>query len=180
MGCLGVHYAITDTQRAALEACQDDEARIEHVNEVLGETCDEDYLVDTDKAWDAIHRCLAEYPPNTPWFYPVSNGEAHMLPEDCGSYPLKLAILGGRKLMDDEHLYFMRLVEPDEVADVADALEAIDEAEFKRRYFRHCEGAWPEYGEDDAQYSWEYFQDVRAFFRRMTGSGRTILFTADQ
>ncbi len=178
---LGVHFAITDQEAAALEALDSDDARKEFVGEVIEEKWDEQYLVVSDKAWDPIHRCLGEFPPDTPWFYPVDpEYGAHALPEDHGSYPLRLCVLGGKKVMDDEENYIIRLIRPDEVIDIAAALEPIDKKEMRDRYFRHCKGAWPEYGEEDCEYAWEYFNEVRDFFRRMAGNGRTIIFTADQ
>ena len=180
MACLGVHFALTDDERQALESLEGDEARIEHLIEVIEETCDEEFYLDTDKAWDAIHRCLVKWPPNTPWFYPVNNGEAWAMPEDHGEYPLKLAVLGGKRMISDEHLYFMRLIEPRSVPDIAEALEPFDKDELHRLYFKHVEGAWPDFGEDDFEYTWPYFEDMRAFFRRMAGTGRAILFAADQ
>jgi hypothetical protein len=124
----GVHYALTNDQYEGLRAQPDDFSRIEYLTIEIGEPAVEAFLQDTDKAWDAIHRCLGDFPPDTPWFYPVDpEYGAYALPEDFGSYPLKLCILGGRKLMDDESLYFMRLIESHEVADVAEALKSVTE-----------------------------------------------------
>jgi hypothetical protein len=101
---LGVHFAITDEQRAKLEACKTDDERKIVVQEEIEEDWDEANAMETDKAWDAIHRCLGEFPPDTPYFYEDdwSDGGAWAPPEDHGSPPLKLAVLGGRKLMDWE------------------------------------------------------------------------------
>lgn len=181
MGCLGVHFAVTDEQRAGLEAAADDDARIRYLQEVVEEGWDEENLVETDKAWDGIHRCLGEFPPDTPYFYPVDPKHGGWaLPEDHGTPPLKLCVLGGRRLMEEENRYFIRLIEPDEVVAVSAAIDAIDEDEMRTRYFRYCKGAWPEYGEEDFGYCWAYFEELREFFRRVAGSGRTVVFSADQ
>lgn len=181
MSALGVHFAITAEQRSGLEAQASDRDRIDYLREHIEQAWDRDHLVVTDKAWDAMHRCLAEYPPDTPWFYPVDPVHgAYALPEDHGTLPLKLCVLGGKRLMDSEENYFMRLVEPAEAAALAPALDALDEADMRARYFKHCKGAWPEYGEEDFDYTWEYFEDVRDFYRRMAGNGRAVLFTASQ
>ena len=152
---LGVHFAITDEQRQKLEACKTDDERKECVQEEIEEEWDKAFLVETDKAWDAIHRSLGEFPPNVQCFYEDdwSHGEKWAAPEDYGSPPLKLAVLGGKKLMDWEGNHFIRLIEPGEVSQIAAALIDIDEAELRRRYFKHCEGAWPEYGEEDFEYT---------------------------
>lgn len=64
--------------------------------------------------------------------------------------------------------------------DIAKALVPIDEAWMNEKYRVHCRGAWPEYGEDDMEYTWEYFQAMRDFFVRMAGNGRAVIFNADQ
>lgn len=182
MSCLGRHYALKEAQCARLLACTDDDERIDYLHEELDETCEEDdSYVDTDKAWDAIHRCLGDFPPHTPYFYPVdAKYGGYALPEDHGSYPLKLAVLGGRRVTDDESRYFVRLIEANEVGDLAEALKPITKGWMRERYFKNCEGAWPEYGEEDFEYTWAYFEDMRDFFRRIAPSGRSVIFTADQ
>ncbi|MBM3566015.1 MAG: DUF1877 family protein [Alphaproteobacteria bacterium] len=64
--------------------------------------------------------------------------------------------------------------------DVAKALSAIDKTWMRERYFRHCKGAWPEYGEEDFEFMWGWFQPLRDYFTRMAGTGRSVIFTADQ
>ena len=181
MAARGVHFAITDEQRSLLEACEDDDQRIDYVGENIEAPWEEEFLQPTDKAWDAIHRCLSDFPPNTPWFYPVdpSLGK-YSLPEDHGSLPLKLCVLGGKRLITNEENYFIRLVEPSEVQDLVPALQAIDKKWMSDKYFKHCKGAWPEYGEEDFEYTWEWFETLREFYNRMAGTGRSVIFTADQ
>jgi hypothetical protein len=81
---LGVHFAITaEQEQALLDADGDDE--VSELLEELEEGWDDDALkVDTDKAWDAIHRCLTD-------------GTLH---PDGGASALSHAILGGRHLHD--------------------------------------------------------------------------------
>jgi len=181
MTARGVHFAITEEQRKGLESQATDEDRINYVKEVIEDAWDEEFLQESDKAWDPIHRCLGDFPPDTPWFYPVDpKSGAYALPEDHGTYPLKLCVLGGKRLQTDEHDYFIRLIEPHEVLDIVPAMRVIDKAWIREKYFAHCRGAWPEYGEEDVEYTWEYFQLLRDFFARMAGNGRAIIFTADQ
>ena len=146
MAARGVHFAINSEQRADLESQPDDQARINYVQENIEAPWDRDYLQETDKAWDAIHRSLSEWPEDTPYFYPVPPEHgAFALPEDHGAHPLKLAVLGGKRLQESEYNYFIRLIEPGEVIDLVPALKAIDEDNLRARYFKHCIGAWPEY-----------------------------------
>lgn len=177
----GVHFALTEEERATLMSCDGDEARIYFVREVIEESWNEEFAQETDKAWDAIHRCLGDFPPETPWFYAVAPERgAYALPEDHGSPPLKLCVLGGARLLQDETHYFIRLIEPHELPDIVAALRPIDKTWLRDKYFHHCRGAWPEYGEEDFEYTWEYFDGLRDFFGRMEGNGRAIIFTADQ
>lgn len=165
---LGSHIAISDGQRKQLESLASDEDRIEFVNELMEEWND-DLMCGTDKAWDAIHRCLTESPPNT-----------ENMSAEYGTYPLRLCIMGGKKLTTPNTTHFLYLIEPHEVDDIAKALAPIDEASMKEKYRIHCRGAWPEYGEDDMEYTWEYFQAMRDFFVRVAGTGRAVIFNADQ
>lgn len=107
-----------------------------------------------------------------PWFYPVDPAsDAFALPEDHGAYALNLCALDGKRLTDEENRYVIRLIEPDQVAEIAAALKPRDEAAMRKRYFRHCKGAWPEYGEQDIEYRWEYLAELRDVFARMAGNG---------
>lgn len=181
MSCLGVHFAITQAQREALLALSDDDARIDYVQMEIERDWDPEFAQASDKAWDAMHRCLSDWPPETPHFYPVDpQYGTYALPEDHGDLSLKLCVLGGRKVTDDESVYFIRLIEPEEVTALVPALARIDKPWMREKYFTHCRGAWPEYGEEDFEYTWVHFEEVRDFFKRMNGNGRSVIFTADQ
>ena len=181
MAARGVYFALTPEQKQGLLAQEDDESRVTFLIEKIEGSWDEEYLQETDKAWDAMHRCFSDWPPGVSHFYPVDpKYGSYDLPENHGSYPLKLCVLGGRKLMADESYYFIRLIEPAEVRDVAQALRGIDRDWLRAKYFKHCEGAWPEYGEDDFEYTWAWLQGVQEFFARVAPTGRSVIFTADQ
>lgn len=83
-----MHFAIT-SERERLLLAADDEGDRDAVDELLEdieELWDDDALkVDTDKAWDTIHRCLTD----------------GTLEPEGGEYPLSYAILGGRHLHDE-------------------------------------------------------------------------------
>jgi hypothetical protein len=167
MACRGSHVAITAEQRKELEALPNAEDRYFYVEE-LSDVVGEGFWQDLDKAWDAIHRCLTKAPPNS-----------EFLDSHAGEYPLKLCILGGKELGDDTD-YIVHLIEPDELADVAAALQGITEGQFAELYWKHCKDAWPEYGETDLGYSWSYFEAMRDFFARVAPAGRAVVFSADQ
>ncbi|NKB21465.1 MAG: DUF1877 family protein [Alphaproteobacteria bacterium] len=175
---LGVHFAITDEQRKTLEGAADDAARIDYVKEVIEEAWEEEFTVESDKAWDALHRCLGEVSSDVYSLWPIPDKRGICVSiDDYGEYPLKLCVLGGEKLIAENKDYCIRLIEPHEVSDLVPALNEIDIVELSKRYFKYCEEVWPEFGQEDFDYSWEYFVEVRAFFRRMDGNGRSIIFT---
>ncbi|MGH3149488.1 MAG: DUF1877 family protein [Streptosporangiaceae bacterium] len=113
MGCLGVHFSFPADQGDQL--WDGDEASLAFVRE-LEEQWDASYLQQTDKAWDAIHRCLAD----------------GTLAWAGGDWPLNGAVLGG------EPMYLGR------------------------------------------DYTWHWFELMRAFFRKTADEGRQMIFTADQ
>jgi hypothetical protein len=167
MGCLGVHFAITDQEAERLRSIADEHDRLDHVKEVIEESYFEkfsEFKAESDKAWDAMHRVLADG--NLTW--------------DGGSYPLNHAILAGELLYTDSD-YIMSLKNPRQVQDIADALASIDEAQFRSRYFGIDPSNYGfELSEEDFGYTWEWFQEVRSLYRRAADEGRYVLFTADQ
>ena len=163
MGQLGVHFAVKAGQLKRLLAAKDDE-HVSEVIEEIEEAWDEDLLAESDKAWDAIHRCLTD-------------GSLHY---EGGEYPLNLAICGGRQLMRGED-YTVSLVLPEQVKDVARALEPIDEAWLRERYFSLLKPG--DYdgpiGEEDFGYTWTNLEGVRDLYRKAASKGLAVIFTVD-
>jgi hypothetical protein len=167
MGCLGVHFALSQAEVDALRAIEDEQERVEYLHEVIEETYFEKYenlLAESDKSWHAMHRALAD----------------GRLTWDGGEYPLNHVVLGGEILYGEDD-FIMSLKTPVQVQEIAAALQAITEAEFRCRYFA-IDAA--DYGfpltEEDFSYTWEWFQDVRKLYLRAAKQGRYVLFTADQ
>ena len=160
---LGVHFALTDEEGRRLLAAEADDQVLAIVGE-LEEKWDEAWLAPSDKAWDAMHRCL-------------SNGTLYY---DEGEYPLNRTVLGGRHLYDGDD-YVVSYVAPNEVKDVAAALAPIGMAEFRTRYDLidpdDYDGA-P--GDEDFSSTWESFQAVRDLYRKAAAEGRAVVFTVDQ
>lgn len=161
MGCLGVHFSI-DAERAKrlLDAADDDEL-LEIVEEVEEEWED---AFETDTAWDALHRCL-------------SNGTLNV---DEGTPPLNRAFFGGRMLNESDD-YFVVLVTPEEVREIADALAKVDAAWLRGRYF---ELPFPDYqgdkSDEDCEYTLANFDGLPEFFARAAAAGRHVIFTVSQ
>ena len=163
MGSLGVHFALEDDVARRLLAAGDSDAVLAVIDEVE-EAWDEAWLVQSDKAWDAMHRSL-------------SNGTLYY---DEGEYPLNRTVLGGKHLYDGDD-YVVSYVEPKEVKDVAAALAPITQADFRKRYDAidpdEYEGP---HGEEDFGATWEAFVAVRELFKRAADAGRSVVFTVDQ
>ncbi|RYZ66010.1 MAG: DUF1877 family protein, partial [Proteobacteria bacterium] len=61
MACRGVHFAITNDDLAALLNADSDGDVMEVVQSVEERwEANEGFICETDKAWDAIHRCLSD------------------------------------------------------------------------------------------------------------------------
>jgi hypothetical protein len=159
---LGVHFAITpDYERALLAAAESDDCEtVAEMVEEIEESGQDQLKVDTYKAWDAIHRCLAG---------------GTLDPQD-GNYPLSHAVLGGRHLHDE---YYAVYVKAGEVRDVAVALQDIDREWFRHRFESIDDPDYP--GARDAadfDYTWTNFVDLQAFYQQAADRGSAVLFTA--
>ncbi|PJI44317.1 DUF1877 family protein [Ferrovibrio sp.] len=171
MAARGGYFAITADQKARLMALTTGADRAEYLNEIF----DEVPYQDLDKAWYTIHRALANYP-SDPY------GLSDEMDAQYASYPLKLAIYGGQDInVDGDDGWILRLIEPHQIADLVQAMEGLDEESLKQKYWAsnslesHCE-----YGEDDLEYTLGYFEEARDFLKQMAGTGRTVIFLADQ
>jgi hypothetical protein len=161
MACRGVHFAITGEQAEQLLGANDDE---ELVGIVEGIEEAWDAAFETDKGWDALHRCL-------------SNGT---LNSDEGEPPLNRVFFGG-KTLNQEDDYFVVLVTPEQVREIAGALSKVTEEWLRRRYF---DVPFPDYQGEKSEEDWEYtmgqFEGLPEFFARAAADGRHVIFTVSQ
>lgn len=167
MGCLGVHLSLSEPEVRKLKSFAEDCDRLDYFQTEIEEKYfgeHEDRLAQSDKAWDAMHRALAD-------------GD---LTWDTGPYPLRLAVIGGEPIYGEED-YIMSLKTPVEVKDIARALAPLTKEEFRRRYDAIDAGKYgfPKNDEDFA-YTWDWLIGVIAFYQRAAAEGRWVLFTADQ
>ena len=161
MGCLGVHFSIPVDQGGQL--WDGDEAALAYVDE-LEDQWDTYYLQETDKAWGPIHRCLSD----------------GTLAWAGGEWPLNGAVLGGEimYLGDD---YIITFLDEDEVAEVAGALDEATQPWFRSRFFALADHGYEHLTDEaDFDYTWHWFELMRAFFRKTADEGRQLVFTADQ
>lgn len=161
MGCRGVHFAIDDQQARRLLGAEDDDELLEMVEEIEERW---EAAFETDKAWDALHRCLSKGTLNA----------------EEGEPPLSRVFLGGRMLNESDD-YFVVLVTPYEAVQIAAALATVTESWLRERYF---ERPFPDYQGEKSEEDWEYtltsFQGLPEFFARAASQGRHVIFTVDQ
>ena len=159
----GVFFAITAEQAASLLGAGGDD-QLMAVVEAIEQAWDEDNLAECDKAWDALHRALTD----------------GRLEYGNGAYPLSHCVLGPRQLHQGDG-YIVSFVSSDQVREVAAALAGVTEHWFRERYRTVVPGNYaPEYGEQDREYTWEWFQAVRALYAKAATRGRAVVFTVDQ
>ena len=162
MACLGVHFAITTEQAERLLAAADDDELVDIVKDDIEEAWE--LAFETDKAWDALHRCL-------------SNGTLDIVEN---APPLSRVFFGGRVLNTSPD-YFVVLATPAEVKEIARALAAIDAAWVRERY-RHQ--PFPGYqgtkSDEDCEYTVASFEGLPVFYARAAAEDRHVIFTVDQ
>ena len=170
MACRGVFFALTTEEEQKLLSAPDSDTVVEIITEEIEERWDQEWLVEMDKSWDAIHRCLGD-------------GSLRASQPSITSK----AVLGGKQLSADTD-WIISYLTADEVKQVAVAVTAIDEPEFRRRYFAlKKKFLWfdrTEYegpiGEEDFAYSWSNFEEMRLFFSKAAAAHRAIVFSVDQ
>ena len=167
MSARGVHFSLDEEQASRLMDTPDldNDALLAFVEEVEegpnGEGWDAQWTQETDKAWDAIHRCLTD-------------GKL-----EWGRSPFHDCVLGRYNLYEGDE-YLMSFLEPEEVKEVATAIKDIDRAELRRRYNAIDTASYGELSDSDFEYTWSWFPQLRDLFQRAAAAGRAMLFTVDQ
>ena len=170
MACRGVFFALTKAEETKLLAAADSDAVVEIITEEIEERWDREWLVEMDKSWDAVHRCLGD----------------GSLRASQPSLTAK-AVLGGKQLSSSPD-WIVSYLTADEVELLAVALARIDQPEFRRRYFGlKKKFLWidrTEYdgpiGEQDLEYSWSNFEGMRLLFSKAAAAHRAMVFSVDQ
>jgi hypothetical protein len=163
MSTRGVFFAITPQQAARLQATRDDDSLMSLLDEIE-EAWDADNLAECDKAWDAMHRLLTD----------------GNLAFGNGPEPLRHCVLGPAQLHRGEN-YIASLVAPAKVKDISAALSGITKPAFDDRYRSIVPPTYaPEYGDEDRDYTWSWFQAVRDLYRKAAERNRFVLFTVGQ
>jgi len=159
---LGIHFALDTEQEKALLAAKSDRKLMELL-EALEENGDERWQCQTDKAWDGIHRCLTD-------------GE---LLYDNGEYPLNHAVCGGRQLHRGD-ANTVSYIDVRQTKDVAAALDKIAKPGMRKRYALIDPDDYEfELDDEDFEYLWSNFLDLRRFYEKAAAAGRAVVFTTD-
>jgi hypothetical protein len=158
-------FALTAEQEAALMATRTDDEVCAFVEDVeMGEWDGEPLDCETDKAWDAMQRCL-------------SDGTL-----GCGRRlsALDMAVLGGGHHHEGED-YIVAHLRSDEVAQVAAALETVDHVWMRQRYDSIDPTDYQGHlSQEDFDYTWYWFEQVRDFYWQAAAAHRPVIFTVDQ
>jgi hypothetical protein len=164
MACRGVLFALSPADEARILGCESDAALLELIQDDIEQRWEEDHLAETDKAWDAMHRCLSDG--KLSFYEPTALG---------------LCILGGKPLYKDTQTYVVSYKTKEQVKQAAKATKEVTRDWLRSRYFALSE---EEYGfpltDDDFEYTWEYFQPVRDFYTKAANDDRAAIFTVDQ
>lgn len=163
MTARGVHFAITDDDLFKLQQASSSAEIIDIVTEDIEERWEKQagFVAETDKAWDAIHRCL-------------TNGK---LEYEGGDFPLKLCILGGRLICEEDD-YLIALVDHAQLADLVAALRTITKTGFRDQYdLIPPEDYDGTLNDDDFEYTWSWFSKLPMFFHNAAKADRHVIFT---
>jgi hypothetical protein len=166
MACRGVFFALNAAQREKLLTLETDQERLDYLQEEIEAAWDEKHLLQTDKAWDAIHRCLTD-------------GSLAIGPD---LNPLGKVILGGTQLYSDTQSYIINLVEVHHVPEVSAALKTVTKEWLKGRYegLRNTDYPQEFISDQDSEYTWDWFSGIPEFFARAARENRCVIFTVDQ
>ena len=166
MACRGVFFAITTEQQEQLIGLPSDRDRIDYLQEVIEDAWDEEHLLEVDKAWDAIHRCLTD-------------GSLKFEPSPD---PLPKLFLGGKQLISDSDIYIINFIDHSELAGISAALKNATQEWMHSRYEKLKGTDYPQemISEQDWRYTWEWFSAIPDFISRAEKDNRRVIFTVDQ
>jgi hypothetical protein len=161
----GVHFALSPEQEARLLAAVGDDERVAEIVEGIEDEWVADHVVESDKAWDGMHRCFCD----------------GKLLYEGGTYPLNHLVCGGRQLLqDDDAQGTVAYVTAAQVVDVAREAALVSREDLRARYGKIRQRGYEfRLGDEDFEYVWENFVDVRKFFASAAAAGRAVVFSVD-
>jgi len=169
MSCLGVLFSLSEEEVKKLKSYKSDAEKLDYLQEDIEETYFEKFperVAELDKSWDGLHRSL-------------TNGK---FDRNNGEFPLNHVIFGGELLYKNDD-YIMSLKTPEVVAEIAKAVEIITEEDLRKGYdqiLSDDEDYADFLSEDDFQYTWDWFNNSKEFWKLAAKENRYVLFTVDQ
>lgn len=167
MGCLGIHFSLSEKEVKKLRSFDLDSERLAYITNEIEEhylTEQRNRACETDKAWDAINHCFANA---------ASDGKGEIS-------SLRQVILGGESIYAEAD-YIMDLKSPLQVRAIAHAVVLITEQSLRDRYFAIDQDTYESpLDEEDFEYTWEWFQRLVPFYELASAEERYVLFTVDQ
>jgi hypothetical protein len=164
MSNIGVFLVLTAIEVSGLRGMSSPDDQFTWVNNQYGSQIDgQARFLDVGQAWDAMHRCLGD----------------GTLGEDLQQYPLRIVVLGGEPIGDNPY-FILRVKTPEQVRVAAKAMKDVVVADFRKCYFALPPEEYLISDEQDFEYTWDNFEQVRAFYQYTAERGDFILFSADQ
>lgn len=171
MACRGWYTALLPDETADFRAADDVDSLLDKLNDLYPIADQEGRIQSVDKSWDAMHRILC----------------GGWLDDVHGEPALRSCVLGGTQLSDRSD-WIISFVEPAFVKEVVTAIASIEEAWFHEQYFGLHQNPpgfrvhryEVDLTEQDFEYTWSYFCEVRDFYRRAAERGLAVIFAVDQ
>ena len=167
MSCLGVLFSLEEKEVNKLKSFKSDDDRLDYLQQEIEAIYFEDFperVAELDKSWDAIHRSLTD----------------GKLGYTNGSFPLNHVILGGEIIYFSDD-YIMTIKTPEQVRQIAIAIDKVDNESLRTAYYKIDEN---DYGfplsKDDFEYTRDWFDGSKEFWKLAATEKRFVLFTADQ
>ncbi len=161
---LGVHFALSAQDASRLLKFDDPDELVEFITEDLEERYleNDNWSFQSDKAWDAIHRSLTD----------------GRLLYESGPFPLAYAVLGGKPLDAGED-YTACFVSSSQAIQVNAALQQVTKEWMEQQYRKLSQTDYGFVSDEDFDYTWTNFEELRGFFAKAAKAGRAVLFTTD-
>lgn len=171
MACRGWYTALLPDEQTAVTTAPDLDELLQKLNEIYPTADVDGRIQSVDKSWDAMHRVLC----------------GGWLDTTHGDKVLRACVLGGRQL-SSRNDWVISFVEAPLVAQIAEATADLNEPYFREQYFalhRDPPGLRVrryeiELTQEDYEYTWAYFTEVRDFYRRAAKRGISTIFAVDQ
>jgi hypothetical protein len=172
MACRGWYTALLPAEAATITTAADVDVLLAKLEDLYSIADADGRILSVDKSWDAMHRVLC----------------GGWLDTKHGDPMLRACVIGGRQLSSRRD-WIVSFVDSPLVIEVVKAIAGIQEDWFRDQYFAlHRKPAgWfgvhryeAELTQEDFDYTWAYFVDVRDFYGRAADRGLSTVFSVDQ